>query len=195
VEHRHLLPDEFDLLIDGEVGFGVAPLQAHVERCEQCRAELEEARNVVMALEQLPHLAPSPLFAERVMTQVQVFEPWYVPALTAARRWAPASRPARMLVGAGASVAGLVFSAAVVWAALRLDTFLFFFNLVTDRARMTLVDAAGSAIAGAFGQAALDALRSSSLGIVLALSGFVLVMVVTALGLRAIAASARRRRA
>ena len=27
MNHRHLLPDEIDLLLDDEVGFGVTPLQ------------------------------------------------------------------------------------------------------------------------------------------------------------------------
>ena len=58
--NRHLLPEEIDLLIDGEAGFGVAPLKAHVRRCAECRGELEDARAVLAALDQLPHLAPSP---------------------------------------------------------------------------------------------------------------------------------------
>ena len=97
MEHRHLLPDEIDQLLDGEAGFGVAPLQAHVESCAACRAELAEARQVVSALERLPHLATSPLFADRVMSQVQVFEPWHVAALDSVKQWVPASRSARLV--------------------------------------------------------------------------------------------------
>ena len=51
MEHRHLLPDEIDHLLDGEAGFGVAPLMGHVEACSACRAELAEARQIVSALE------------------------------------------------------------------------------------------------------------------------------------------------
>ena len=98
---RHLLPNEIDLLLDGEVGFGVTPLKAHVRTCEDCRTTLEEARTVVTALEHLPHLAPSPLFANRLMSQVQVFVPWHVAALDSARRYVPRSQPVRYLVGAG----------------------------------------------------------------------------------------------
>ena len=39
VNHRHLLPNEIDLLVDGEAGFGVAPLRAHVAECDECRAQ------------------------------------------------------------------------------------------------------------------------------------------------------------
>ncbi|NUQ12691.1 MAG: hypothetical protein HUU26_10265, partial [Gemmatimonadaceae bacterium] len=78
MEHRHLTPHEFDLLVDGEEGFGVAPLRAHVDQCAACRQELEAQTRVVEALENLPHFSPSPLFAYRVMREVQVFEPWHV---------------------------------------------------------------------------------------------------------------------
>ncbi len=103
MDHRHLLPDEIDLLLDNEEGFGVQPLRAHVRGCAECRAELEDARAVVAELEHLPHLVPSRLFADRVMANVQVFEPWHVAALDTARRWVPRSRPARVIGGAFAA--------------------------------------------------------------------------------------------
>ena len=114
MEHRHLLPDEIDQLLDGEAGFGVAPLLAHVENCPTCRADLAEARQVVSALERMPHFAPSPLFRDRVMTQVQVFEPWHVSALDTAKRWLPASRPARFIGVAATSVFALIVSLSAV---------------------------------------------------------------------------------
>ena len=30
MQHRHLLPNEIDLLVDGDTGFGVQPLREHV---------------------------------------------------------------------------------------------------------------------------------------------------------------------
>ena len=44
MNHRHLLPDEIDLLLDDEVGFGVNPLRSHVRDCADCRAKVEDAR-------------------------------------------------------------------------------------------------------------------------------------------------------
>ena len=44
VTHRHLLPDEIDLLVDDEVGFGMAPLREHAESCPECRRAVEDAR-------------------------------------------------------------------------------------------------------------------------------------------------------
>jgi hypothetical protein len=160
VEHRHLLPDEIDQLLDGEAGFGVAPLVTHVENCPKCRAELAEAREVVSALERLPHFTPSPLFRDRVMAQVQVFEPWHVTALDTAKRWLPASRPARFIGLAATSVFALVVSLGAVWMAVRLDAFLFFFDLAGQRVRTALFDSLGGAIANMFGTAAVDDMRT-----------------------------------
>jgi len=195
VEHRHLLPDEIDQLLDGEAGFGVAPLLAHVENCPTCRADLAEARQVVSALERMPHFAPSPLFRDRVMTQVQVFEPWHVSALDTAKRWLPASRPARFIGVAATSVFALIVSLSAVWMAVRLDAFLFFFDLAGQRVRAALFDSLGSAIASTFGSAAVDALRTGGVAAVAGVTSFLVVVVLAAVGLRALVATARRRRA
>jgi hypothetical protein len=46
-----------------------------------CRTELEAQQRLVGSLEKLPHFTTSPLFAYRVMREVQVFEPWHVAAM------------------------------------------------------------------------------------------------------------------
>jgi anti-sigma factor RsiW len=194
VEHRHLLPDEIDQLLDGEAGYGLAPLHAHVETCPECRAELAEARQVVNALERLPHLAPSPMFRDRVMSQVQVFEPWHVSAVDTARRWLPASRSARALGLASASVLALVISIGAVWMAVRLDAFLFFFDLAGQRVRAAVFDSVGGAVANAFGATAVDALRAGGMTAAIGVTGFLALVVLAAFGLRALVATARRRR-
>jgi hypothetical protein len=195
VEHRHLLPDEIDQLLDGEAGFGVAPLVAHVESCATCRAELAEARQVVSALERIPHFVPSPLFAERVMARVQVFEPWHVAALDTAKRWLPASRPARVLAVGATSAFALVASVLIVWVTVRLDAFLFFLGVAGQRARAAFFDAVGSAIAETFGSGALDALRAGGTTAAIGITGFLALVILAAVGLRALVATARRRRA
>jgi anti-sigma factor RsiW len=195
VEHRHLLPDEIDQLLDGEAGFGVAPLVAHVETCPECRAELAEARQVVNALERMPHFAPSPLFSERVMARVQVFEPWHVTALDTAKRWLPASRPTRALALGATLVFALIASVLAVWITVRLDAFLFFVGVAAQRARVAFFDAAGSAIAETFGSGALDALRAGGTTAAIGITGFLALVILAAVGLRALVATARRRRA
>ena len=194
MEHRHLLPDEIDQLIDGEAGFGLAPLMAHVDVCTKCRAELAQARQVVSALERLPHLAPSPRFSDRVMAQVQVFEPWHVAALDTVRQWVPSSRPARLVGVAATAVFALIVSVVAVWIAVRFDAFLFFFDLAGQRARAALFDAVGGAIADTFGAVAVDALRAGGMTAAIGVTGFLALVVLAAVGLRALVATARRRR-
>jgi hypothetical protein len=195
VEHRHLLPDEIDIVVDGEAGFGVAPLVAHVEHCARCRSEVEAMRSVVRSLEDIPHFAASPRFAERVMAQVQVFEPWYVTAADNAKRWLPQSTPARVAAAAMLAVTGLVLSISAVWLAVRADAMLFFFNVAAARVRSTVLAVVGNAVADLFGQSGVDALRASgSVGAVIALTGFLVALVIAALGLRALAGVSRRRR-
>lgn len=195
---RHLNPDDIDLLLDGEVGFGVTPLRAHVRHCAQCRAELDAAGALTSALEHLPHLAPSPLFAERVMAQVQVFEPAHVAAADVARRWLPQSRPARVVVGAGASAVGLLLSVLTLWLAARIDVLVFFGEFAAERAGHIAVRALSDTVGAAFGQPAADVLRSGgSARLALALTGLLLAVAVATLALRAAAgaSAARRRRA
>lgn len=195
MEHRHLLPDEIDLLLDGEVGFGMTPLKAHVRRCAQCRAELEEARAVTAELETLPDLAPSPLFAERVMARVQVFEPAHVAAVNTARRWIPQSRPARALAGAAALSAAFVLSIGAIWLGANLNSLFFLTDLAVDRGRGALAAAVGRVVAGTFGEPAVDALAAQgALGIAIAITALLATIVVAALGLRAAAGASRRRR-
>ncbi len=195
MEHRHLLPDEIDLLLDGEVGFGVTPLKTHARRCAQCRAELERARAVMEALDHLPHFPPSPLFATRVMAQVHVFEPWQVSALDAARRWIPRSRPVRVLAGAMAMSLALVLSAASVWLALRLDALLFFSGVVYDNARTSVLQGLSSAGMTLFGQPAWSMLQANGvIGLVVVATAALATIGIAAYGLRALAVVSRRRR-
>lgn len=193
MEHRHLLPDEIDQLLDGEVGFGVAPLQAHVEACAHCRAELSEARAVVAELERLPHFAPSPRFAMRVMSQVQVFEPWHVTAVNALSRWLPRSRPARLLAATGAGGMAIAVSALALWATVRLDAFIFFIQLLAERTRSGAISLFGDAVASAFGPSALVAIQRGGTAALMGATAFLLALVVAALGLRALTAAAKRR--
>jgi hypothetical protein len=195
VEHRHLLPNEIDLLLDGEVGFGVTPLKAHVRACAQCRAELEEARAVAAELDALPHLAPSPLFAERVLAKVQVFEPAHVAVTNTARRWLPQSRPARVLAGAMAASATLVLSIGALWIGANLSSLFFLADLMAERGRGALAAAVGRVVAATFGQPAVDALAGRGMGgVAIAITLLLATIAATALGLRAVAIASRRRR-
>jgi hypothetical protein len=195
MNHRHLLPNEIDLLLDGEVGFGVAPLRAHVDECEDCQARLARSRRVVDVLEDLQHFAPSPRFADRVMAQVQIVEPWHVAVLDTARRFVPRSAPMRGLMTASASAVALVLTSGAVWLALHADLAVYSFNLAAGRARTVLMDSAASVIGTALGQSGLNAVRSSGLrGLALGAGVMVVAVGGAAFGLRALAASSTRSR-
>lgn len=195
MHHRHLLPDEIDQLLDGESGFGIAPLKAHVDTCPDCAARLADARIVVDVLEGLQHFAPTPRFSANVMARVQVVEPWYVAAASGARRLVPESRPLRVVMAASASLVGLGLSASAVWLSLRSDVTLYALGLAAGRAREAMVDATGRIVAEAFGQGALEAIRTGGTTN-LAVGGVLLLSAVgvATVGLRAAATSARRAR-
>lgn len=196
--HRHLLPDEIDQLLDGEVGFGVAPLVAHVRECEECREALEEARVVVEELERLPRLVPEPAFADRVMSGVHVYVPWHAAAreaaLSALRPLAPRSQPVRVLLGAAALSVFTIMTAAVVWVAGHLDGALFFANVQRTRVLQIVTAAGGSVARALFGAPTATALaRGSSAVLFATVLMYALALLAAALVLRTVAVSRRRR--
>ena len=161
---RHLLPHEFDLLVDEEVGFGIPPLWAHVRDCSQCAAELSAARAAVEQIEHLPHMLPSPLFTERVMSQVHVFRPWYATALDVGRRMVPQGGPLRAAVVTAAALAAVSLTGTALWAATRIDSFLLLLGILTQQLRMATLEVAG-ALFGSNAVAALETGGATTVGI------------------------------
>jgi hypothetical protein len=193
MNHRHLLPNEIDLLVDGEAGFGVAPLRAHITECAECRERLDDARVVVDALEALPHFAPDSRLADRVMTQVPVFVPAHVAARDMVQRWLPQSAAARTAaVAVGTSVAG-AFTLAMIWLAMRGDAVLFISGLLGDRVRAAVVAGARDLALALLGESALAALQTmGAVGASLLVFGFLLTAVGTVAGIRRLATAGRR---
>jgi hypothetical protein len=190
VDHRHLTPQEFDLLVDGEEGFGISPLLAHIEECVTCRTEFEAHQRLVGSLEKLPHYTPSPLFAYHVMREVQVFEPWHVAAVNSIQRFIPRSRPARVMAAGLAGVVATTLTIATVWLASRLDAVAFLLTLGAERMRGVGTQAVNGFVGATLGHG----LVSSTNVTILVAAGFLAAVAVSALGLRALAAASRRRR-
>ena len=193
MQERHLRPDEIELLLDGEEGFGVAPLRAHVRQCASCIAELDKARELMVALDALPDFAPSVAFADRVMSQVQVFEPWHAAALSAVQQFVPATRPARIAAGVGVAISGGLVTAAGTWALARADIALFLTQLglerISERVSAATTDLANTLL----GQPGLEAMqRSTPEMMALFMGGFVAVAGLGVVGLRALATVSRR---
>jgi hypothetical protein len=193
MHHRHLLPNEIDLLIDGEVGFGVAPLRAHVESCAECQAQLDRARRVTAALDELPRFAPAPSFANRVMAQVQVVEPWHVAVTSTVTRLVLRTTPMRIVMGATAAVAAVTISSAAVWLSFRTDVAMYLAGLADEQLRTTVASGIGSFARSLFGAGAVTALGAQ--GATALAVGTVVVALAAAtavFGLRAFAVASRR---
>jgi hypothetical protein len=191
---RHLLPDEIDQLLDGEIGFETAPLKAHVRSCDQCRAELESARELVRALGRVPHLAPAPGFGDRVMSRVQVFVPWHVALADTARAMVPRTRAWRVAAGVGFAAASAVVTVAAVWAFVRLDAVLFVGEMVWDGLRTGAMSLLAAAVASMFGAGAAEALRASGgIGVAVLFVALAITGLLAALTFRKVAARTRAR--
>ena len=194
MKHRHLLPNEIDLLVDGEVGFGVAPLRAHLRECAECEAKVDEAREVAIALEELPHLAPSTLFSERVMSQVQVFEPWHVAARDSLARLVPRSAPARAAAAVFGSGAAIVLASLSIWIAGRLDILAFLSGSAVQRSREVITSLVEGVIGTAFGPAALSFVRGTgSVGLIIATLALGGAAGIAVMGVRRLATASSRR--
>ncbi len=192
--NRHLLPEEIDQLLDGEVGFGTAPLKQHVRACAECRAELESARVLVNQLEQLPHFTLSPRFSEEVMQHVQVFVPWHVALADSVRALIPQQRRWRAAAWTGVTALASVLLIASLWIVTRLDAVLFVTELGVDRLRAASAWAFSNLLASLFGDTAAQALSASGpAGIALALLATVLTALLAVGALRMVVAGARRR--
>lgn len=194
MQHRHLLPNEIDLLLDEETGFGMKPLREHVRDCPDCRARLAQARDVVDALAEVPLLSPRMGMADRIMSQVPVFVPWHVAARDALRQWVPTSPTARALAASLVAVAGSLVTGLTLWIATRGDVLAMVTGLVGDQARTAATNALGDLVVALFGPQVVAAVQQvGPLGIGLALAGFLVASVATVLGLRLIATSSRAR--
>jgi hypothetical protein len=165
---RHLLPEEIDLLLDGEVGFGTPPLKAHVRSCAACSHELESARELVRQLEHLPHIAPSPLFASRVLSRVPLFVPWHVALLDSVRGFVPQSRALRVAAAAMFAIVATALTVMSVWVFTRIDAVMFAADLVLERVRSAAFGAVGSGMSALFGEAARPLLAGGAMGLAMA---------------------------
>ncbi len=88
----------------------------------------------------------------------------------------------------------VALTVASVWLLATLDTAVFATNLVLDRAREMVLSTLAAAVAAAFGEPALQALRSNGLlGLVLAAAVLLAAALMAAGALRAFAVSPRRR--
>lgn len=77
----HPTADQLQSFVEGILADSdKAVLESHLLGCPACKGEVEEWRSLFSVLATLPQLAPSAAFANRVMAQVILPDPWYVRA-------------------------------------------------------------------------------------------------------------------
>ena len=194
MQHRHLLSNEIDLLVDGDAGSDTASLLAHVEECDDCRARLDEARVVASAFERVPHFAPRAGFTDRVLGRVQIVEPWHVAALASVRRVLPESRSLRLLTVVGASAVSVFTAVSAIGIALSADVTFGAATVLAGRWRDLLVWGGNETLATLFGAGAAAVLSANgALAMAAAFGAFLAAVAGAALGFRAMVTASRRR--
>jgi hypothetical protein len=194
VTHRHLLPNEFDLLLDGESGFGVQPLREHVRGCPDCRRQLDAAKRVASRLSELPLIAPRYGMADRVMSQVPVFVPWHVAARDAVTPYIPTSLTLRVAAAAGTAVVGTLITGGAIWVAARGDVVATLTGVAGEGAQTAASDAAGRLIVALFGPQVVTVIQQlGAWGVAAAAAGFAAASLATIAGLRHVATTTRAR--
>jgi anti-sigma factor RsiW len=119
---RHLDPGALQELLDGRVSaHGVTAMESHLRGCRLCREEMGAWRALVVCLDDLPRLAPSLGFSERVMAHIRVQAALAVARPSFRERvlaWVEAVNPRtsrRVAALAGAAVTPLVTLALVTY--------------------------------------------------------------------------------
>jgi hypothetical protein len=193
VHHRHLLPNEIDLLLDEETGFGVQPLKEHVRACADCGTRLQQAQEVAAALSTLPQLSPRIGLADRVMAQVPVFVPWHVAARDSVAQWVPTGPAARAAAALIIAVVGTAITGLTLWIATRGDMIAALTGVAGEGVRGTVTSAFGEVVVSLLGPQVFQAVQTvGPIGFALALGGFVISSIGTVLGLRRLATNRNR---
>ena len=118
----HLTGEAIQEFLDGVLPRPAAlTVEEHLHGCRACREEVDDWRAVMVQLDDVPHLAPSPDFGERVMAHVRVQSALAVAQPTLRERvasWIEALSPRtrrRMAGLAGAAVTPVATLALVAW--------------------------------------------------------------------------------
>src|SRR5579859_7705567 len=198
MNHRHLTPEEIDLLADAQAGHAFVPAVTAdpIGDCAHCRARLQDATALVNLLDGLPRLAPAHTFSDRVMVQVPVFVPWWVSLRDTVKPWIPASHPARIGLGVLATAAASVISVVFLWVMTQTDVLAMASGAAGNRMQDLFAQGVQALVATVFGEGALGLIqRTGPAGMALALTGIVAAGAIAILGLRGLAAASSRRRA
>jgi hypothetical protein len=112
---QHLTPDEIDSLLEGEP----TPSQLeHLTDCAECTLLLGQHRAVVSSLDALPYFDPGEEFADQVMFQVAVPDPFAMRSMaTARRRLLETGRRRALAASVAVALVGMM-TASIIWTSL-----------------------------------------------------------------------------
>lgn len=96
-----------------------ALVESHLPGCAQCRGEVEEWSSLFAVLSAMPRFEPKLNFADRVMAQVVLPDPWYVRSIAHVSNriqvYAPKTTRGWAAAAAFVTLPLVVFSALVFW--------------------------------------------------------------------------------
>ncbi|WP_411281417.1 hypothetical protein [Gemmatimonas sp.] len=149
----------------------------------------------MVALDALPDFAPSVNFSDRVMLQVQVFEPWHAAATRTVGQLVPATRPARIAAGFGAAITAGLATAGTTWVVARADMAFILTQLGAEGVRDQIVAASSDLASTVLGQPGIAVMQHGSPELAaIAAGGFVAIVGMGVVGLRALATASHRAR-
>jgi hypothetical protein len=112
---QHLTPDDIDALLRD----GADPsLLEHMIDCAECALLMGQQRAVVASLDALPHFSPSEDFADQVMFQVAVPDPFAMRSMATARRRVLETGRSRALAASVAIMLVGAMAASIIWTSL-----------------------------------------------------------------------------
>lgn len=112
---QHLTPDEIDSLLTGKPN--PSELE-HLNDCAECALLLGQHRAVVASLEALPQFSPGDEFADQVMFQVAVPDPFAMRSMaTARRRVLETGRGRAWAASVAVALVGMM-AASIIWTSL-----------------------------------------------------------------------------
>jgi hypothetical protein len=111
----HLTAENLEQLAEGILPEReAADARTHIESCGRCASELDVYRQLFMMLGDLPRFAPSPAFADAVMTRVRL-APRESPMAAWLRRLVPSTRRGWVLLGTIVTAPVTPFIALAAW--------------------------------------------------------------------------------
>lgn len=113
---QHPAAERLESFVEGVLGAGDrAAVESHLLDCPRCQGAVEDLRSLFAALSRLERFSPSLGFANRVMLQVRIPEPWYAKAGQYLQPLVPKSTRGWAFASALLALPVVAFSAIVFW--------------------------------------------------------------------------------